>query len=184
MARRVASVGLTSFSRMCLHAAFMCCVVLCCVSFAECVCLCDIAGSLAAGRWTAWPWRDKRTMAFRCRWTPSSSRLLGSWAGGPVSPPSLTTLSGNTEPTSCSLLHLEVNKVDRMWSLCFYWPTLARGRRDELKKNLHPAEHVACMHHRKSSRNLFRTSGAVLLFPLEEQWFECNSVETKYNCNC
>lgn len=75
-------------------------------------CLCDIAGSLAAGRWTAWPWRDKRTMAFPCRWTPSSSRPLGSWAGGPVSAPSLTTLSENTEPTSCFLPHWEVNKVD------------------------------------------------------------------------
>lgn len=115
---------------MCLHAAFMCCVVCPLLS----VCLCDIAGSLAAGRWTVWPWRDKRTMAFPCRWTPSSSRPLGSWAGGPASTPSLITSSGNTEPTSCSLLHWEVNKLDRMWYLYFYWPILTRGRKDELNK--------------------------------------------------
>lgn len=72
-----------------------------------------VAGSSAAGRWTAWPWRDKRTMAFRCHWTLSSCRPLGSWAGGQVSVPSLTTLSENTELISCSLLHLEVNKVNR-----------------------------------------------------------------------
>lgn len=88
-----------------------------CSFFIECVCVCVkyIAGSLAAGRWTAWPWRDKRTMAFLCRWTLSSCRPLGSWAGGPVSAPSLTTSSENMERTSCSRLHWEVNKVTRLW---------------------------------------------------------------------
>lgn len=88
-----------------------CCFPLLTVS----MCLCEIAGSLADGRWTAWPWRDKRTMAFPCLWTPSSSRPLGSWAGGPVLAPSQTTLSGNTGPTSCSLLHWEVNKEHSLW---------------------------------------------------------------------
>lgn len=53
-------------------------------------------------------------MAFPCRWTQSSYKPLGNWAGGPVSAPSLTTLSGNTGPISCSLPHWEVNNVDRL----------------------------------------------------------------------
>lgn len=81
-----------------------------------CICVACVSGSLAAGRWTAWPWRDRRTMAFPCRWTQSSYKPLGNWAGGPVSAPSLTTLSGNTGPISCSLPHWEVNNLDR---LCF-----------------------------------------------------------------
>lgn len=84
-----------------------------------CVCLCVracvwcISGSLAAGRWTAWPWRDRRTMDFPCRWTQSSYKPLGNWAGGPAWAPSLTTLSGNTGPISCSLPPWEVNTADR-----------------------------------------------------------------------
>lgn len=103
----------------------------------SCVCLCwacarvaYIAGSSAAGRWTAWPWRDKRTMASPCRWTPSSCRPLGSWAGGPVSAPSLTTSSGNTEHTSCSRLHWEVNTV--IW--CHAWGFWHPGVPEKKKK--------------------------------------------------
>lgn len=81
--------------------------------------LCNIAGSSAAGRWTAWPWRGRKTMAFPCHWTQSSSRPLGSWAGGPVSAPSLTTLLGNMEPTSCFLQHSEVNAV--IYGLLYSW---------------------------------------------------------------
>lgn len=83
-------------------------VITCCNVRVKCVCLCDISGSLAAGRWTAWPWRGRRTMAFLCLWTQTSCRPFVSWAGGPVSAPSLTTSFGNTEPTSCSQRHWEV----------------------------------------------------------------------------
>lgn len=87
---------------------------------------CDIAGSLAAGRWTAWPLRDRRTMALLCHWIPSFSRLLGSWEGGRVSVPSLTTLSGNTAPTSSSRQHWEVNECLFLLLLTFLdnWRTV------------------------------------------------------------
>lgn len=90
-----------------------------------------VSGSLAAGRWTAWPWRDRRTMAFPCRWTQSSYKPLGNWAGGPVWAPSLTTLSGNTGLISCSLPHWEVNNV----VICCWWKYLSSHLQAKPMKN-------------------------------------------------